>query len=324
MLAPVMTDAVRAAYINRLPRQRDGAAPRFPLSISNSKLEDAACAIKFRDKHIFRLTPETKSIHLCFGGAFASGLAAARTAFFIEGADSSTALSKGLRALLIEWDIDDPQISARSTKNIVSCCEALIYYLDRYPLPTATPTPLRYAERGAIEFSFALPIPVMHPETGEPLLYTGRADMIGGDPAAPDYLFIVDEKSTTYLGDGWPSKMRMRGQLMGYQWAAQEHGMHILASFIRGIAPRSGGDFDIAETPLIFKPYHIDRWYNSMLSKVRHMVRCFVEDEWPYDFSFSCTQFNALCAHAPRCMARDPDDMTGFIQDKELPWPETW
>jgi hypothetical protein len=292
----------------------------FPETISNSKLEDALCLIKFRQKYIDRIRPVGKSVHLTTGAAFAAGLAGTRTAFFMNGKAEEAAINEGLRDLLKAWDIEED--ITRGKKNLFSTIDALHVYFQRFPLGS-DPIPLILGQT-TVEFDFALPLPVTHPDTGQPILYSGRCDMIGGNKGAPQHLFIVDEKTTSYLGDSWAQKMLLKGQLMVYVWAGREHGFPILAAFVRGIAFRTNDGFDMPEVPLWYKDFHIERWYNSTVSKVKHLVRAYQENDWPYDFSTACTQFNSICPYYSRCLAKNPEEIDGFaVSDKVRPM-ENW
>ena len=176
--------------------------------------------------------PKAPSVHLVAGGAFAAGIESARRAFFLDGADGATAEGVGLAALIRHYG--SLECPADSPKSLERVCGALEFYFERYPLGRdgANPITLAGGKRG-IEFSFAEPTHILHPVTGQPILYTGRSDMIAERAAG---IYIYDEKTTSSLGASWGKQWEMRSQFTGYGWAAKKQGIKVAGMIVRGIS----------------------------------------------------------------------------------------
>ena len=63
-------------------------------------------------------------------------------------------------------------------KNIDRVIEALIYYFDTWPMATDLLKPYMFEGQPSVEFTFSIPLPILHPDTNQPILYAGRCDMI--------------------------------------------------------------------------------------------------------------------------------------------------
>ncbi len=136
-----------------------------------------ACPQRAFRTYIEHWKPKGESIHLVAGKAFASGLEAARRAFFEEGFSDQDALGRGIHALMKEYGDFQPDEGAKKT--LERMCGALEYYFEQYPLDTDSARPLEMPSgKSAIEFNFIEPLPYLHPVSGDPILYTGRSDMI--------------------------------------------------------------------------------------------------------------------------------------------------
>lgn len=150
--------------------------PIFPHAIDSTMLATfRSCPQKFFRQYVQHWKPKAESVHLVAGGAFASGIEAARLAFYEHGKPALDAEAAGLQALIEHYgDFECPPDSAKSLERT---CGALEFYFQNYPLGDdgMEPVLMPGGKRG-IEFSFAEPLPFAHPVTGDPILYTGRAD----------------------------------------------------------------------------------------------------------------------------------------------------
>ena len=174
--------------------------PMFPHTIDSTILASfRACPQKAYLQYVQHWKPKEQSVHLIAGGAFAAGIEAARNSFYVLGTDAPTAEGAGLSALLQHYgDFQCPEDSAKSPERM---CGALEFYFDRYPLGADGAEPITLANgRRGIEFSFAEPLPFNHPVTGDPILYTGRSDMIAHRAGGT---YVYDEKTTSALGASW-------------------------------------------------------------------------------------------------------------------------
>lgn len=303
----------------------------FPEIFDSSMLATAkSCFEQFRKAYILHWKPKGLSVHLHAGGAFAKGLEVTRKAFYTgeivgkvqgpngmqwasmqsEPQDSETSIAIGLRALLAQYgDFECPPDSAKSAERMAGAFE---FYFDNYPLdhedgyPIITPGGTR-----AIEYSFAHPLPILHPVTGNPLLYVGRMDSViqyaGGR-------YICDEKTTTQLGASWPRQWDLRSQFTGYAWGCREAGIEVEGAIVRGVSILKT-KYDTAQSINYRPQWQIDRWYNEMLEwiediKVNWTTRG-AHQPWRHNLDHSCAEYGG-CQFREACMSQD-----------EQPWLET-
>ena len=198
--------------------------PMFPPTVDSTILSTfRACPQKFFRQYVEHWKPRAQSVHLIAGGAFASGIEAAREAFYVKGLPPADAEASGLTALIRHYG--DFQCPADSAKSLERMCGALEFYFSMYPLGADGATPIVFADgRHGIEFSFAEPLDTVHPVTGDPILYTGRSDMIASRAGGT---YVYDEKTTSSLGGQWARQWEMRSQFTGYIWAAAQQGIKI-------------------------------------------------------------------------------------------------
>jgi hypothetical protein len=252
------------------------------------------------------------SVHLHAGGAFASGIERTRTAFFVEGKDSETSVAEGIGELLRFYgDFQCPADSAKSPERMAGAFE---FYWANYPLGKEDdhgnridPIELPGGKR-AIEVSIAEPLPILHPVSGDPLIYCGRLDAIlnyaGGR-------YITDEKTTTQLGASWSRQWDLRSQFTGYAWGARQIGIKVDGALVRGISILKT-KYDTQQAISYRPDWVIDRWYNEMLSWVEDLVECYKTGRWRHNFDHSCAEYGG-CQFREACSTQD-----------ETPWLETY
>ena len=207
--------------------------PDFP-PILDSTIIGAfrSCPQKANLAYIEHWKPRATSIHLHAGACYARGLEVTRRAFFEDGLPSEDSIALGMQALITAWgDYEAPE---GSTKTLERTAGAFEYYFSVYPLETDKATPyLLPSGKRAIEFSFAEPLSINNPQTGEPLLYCGRTDQIV-DFASGVYLH--DDKTTSQLGASWSKQWDLRSQFTGYCWAAAKADIPVNGVLIRGVS----------------------------------------------------------------------------------------
>jgi hypothetical protein len=251
-----------------------------------------------------RLRASAPNVHLLAGGAFAKGLEVTRRQFFLGGKSSEDSIACGLEALWAYYGPDD-DLPENNPKPCSAMEQALVAYFDQYKLGQDVVKPFLVEGALTVEFSFACPLPILHPETGHPILYTGRCDAIG------DYrgqLFTCDEKTASKLGPTWPNKWPLRGQFIGYNWACAQSGLRVAGTIVRGVAVRASGEVDFAES-LVFHPaWLIDRWLLDTTRTVERMIHAWKTETWKYDFANSCEycSFSRLCQTPDWEMFKEP------------------
>lgn len=268
----------------------------FPTVIDSSLLATwRACPTSCRRTYFEHWKPATQSVHLVAGAAFAAGLEVARQAFFIEGTSSDDALLAGVKALWRHYGEYEPPVD--SPKGPLRMAGALEYYFSQYPLGSDGATPHRFGpNHHGIEFSFLEPLEINHPETGDPLLYSGRADMVCD---AFGSLFLFDEKTTTQLGPTWPKKWDQRAQFTAYCWGLQRAGYRPAGVVVRGIALYKE-DYGTAQAITYRSNWEIDRWYQQTLRDLARIIQAWRTDIWDFNLDDSCTayggcEYNLIC-----------------------------
>lgn len=270
----------------------------FPTVIDASMRESfSACPRKFWWQYMRNLARSEVNIHLLAGGAFAKAMEVTRKAFWLEGKLADEAL--GLGAIALVKAFEDYDMEEVSNKSCLGMLGALDHYFAVYPLASDMVKPYK----GSIECSFALPIPdVKHPQTGEPILYAGRFDMLG---QMGDQLFVVDEKTTAALGFAWSRQWELRGQIIGYMWAANQMGWKVDGALIRGISilKRSYGN---AQAIIYRQPWLEEEWLAQLQRDVFRMMDCFEEGYWDKSFGSACSSYGG-CPYMTLCTSADPE-----------------
>lgn len=307
--------------------------PIFPHSIDSTTLSSfRSCAQKAFRSYLQHWKPRGESVHLVAGGAFAKGLEVARKAFyegrFISGkfhqvaqedgtlkdsivwveefgpaGNAAESISAGLAALILDYG--DFQCPSDSAKSLERTCGALEFYFDRYPLGAdgAIPLKLQTPGKSAIEFSFAEPLPINHPVTGDPLLYCGRSDMIASFSGGT---YIFDEKTTSSLGASWSRQWDMRSQFTGYAWAASRIGLPTSGTIVRGVSILKT-KYDTQQAITYRAPWEIDRWLAQTVRDIERMVKCWQEGYWDYSLDHACTEYGG-CSFVSICKSPNPQD----------------
>ena len=270
---------------------------RFPAVIDSTMLTSWDCPKKWEFAHGRRYGHEGKSIHLIAGAAYAKGLEVARLSY-VQGADPETCLERGTEALLMEYgEAECPPDSAKTAERMVG---ALEFYFDQYPLETDPARVAIISGRPAVEWTFALPLPFSHPETGEPLLFTGRTDMIcefaGG-------LYAEDDKTTSQLGSSWSKQWELRGQFTGYGWAARELGIKLAGTLVRGVSILKTR-YDTAQAIINQPDWKIDQWVEYRDHRLAQMISAYREGRFIPALGEKCNEyggcpFKSVCTIPP-------------------------
>jgi len=278
--------------------------PMFPHTVDSTLIAAfRSCPQKFYRSFIEHWKPVGKSVHLVAGGAFASGIEAAREAFYVKGMSPTDSEAVGMTALISHYgDFECPPDSPKSLERMMG---ALEFYFFNYPLGAdgADPIELPNGKRG-IEFSFAEPLPIAHPVTGDPILYTGRSDMVATRHATG--IWNYDEKTTSSLGATWSRQWELRSQFTGYNWALLQQGIKPAGTIVRGVSVLKT-KYDTMEVPTHRSKYEIDLWLHQTVRDVKRMITCWMEGWWDYDLDSACTEYGG-CAFQTICKSSNPDE----------------
>lgn len=302
------------------------AQPMFPHTIDSTMLAAfRSCPQKMFRQYVQHWKPQTESVHLIAGGAFAKGLEVSRRAYF-EGTevyceadystgerkniwherpctrhDNDVATAAGLGALIATYG--DYQPPADSAKSMERMAGALEFYFDRYPLGADDMEPIQLPTgQTGIEFSFATPLDIVHPVTGDPILYTGRADMISH---FAEGIFVVDDKTTSSLGASWANQWDLRSQFTGYCWSAKQAGIPVQGCIVRGVSILKT-KYDTQQVLTYRSDYEIDRWYKQVHHDIKRMIECWREGWWDYSLDGACTEYGG-CSFTRVCKSPDPE-----------------
>lgn len=274
----------------------------FPKFIdSTARREFTLCQQKFNYGTIRHLRKREDSIHLHFGGCLARGLEVTRKSFYGEKLSLIQSLAAGAQAIIETWGDFPPDDHGKKT--LETCLLALYEYFKQYPPESDIIKPLMFDGKPAVEFTFALPIPDrFHPETGEPLLYSGRFDMLASYGKS---VFVVDEKTASALGESWANQFKMSAQQIGYCWAANSFGYDAIGAIIRGIGILT---YDITHSMSIINisQWQIDRWLNQLQRDVDSMIAAWQVDEWDLAFDDACSNYGE-CPFLTLCQSRTPE-----------------
>lgn len=277
--------------------------PPFPEVIDSSLIAAfRSCPRKAFLEYLQHWKPRTQSVHLVAGAAFARGLEVTRKSFYEDGDDPETAVAMGLKALIEAYgSFECPPDSPKSCERMAG---ALEFYFDHYPLGEDNAEIIKVADKYAIEFNFSEPIDVPHPETGQPLIYTGRFD------AMVKYSGLTlgcDEKTTSQLGASWPRQWDLRSQFTAYTWGAGKAGIKLDGFLVRGVSILKS-KYDTAEAITYRPAWQIDRWYEQLCADLARMKVMWLEGRWDYNLDHACAEYGG-CPFRAVCLLRDPAEL---------------
>lgn len=302
----------------RLPRVVDSTM-QFPRVVDSTMLACLGqCEQKFFNEFVLGIAPYAVSIDLLAGGAFARGLELFRLNHYkhsIPFRDSAAIVFEEFSRFWGDYDPTEYQ-GEYHAKDFVNIFAALLDYFRVYPMETDELQPLvKTNGEPAVEFTFSIPLELDHPDTGEPLLYGGRCDMIGTHHGV---LKVVDEKTTKNIGDNWARQWNMRGQFIGYVWAARAYGFNVQQALVRGTAMQKT-QYVHAEATMIYSNRLIERWYESIHSRLQRAIMKYeIMQEmkkdhyraWEFNFGDSCTSYG-VCPYATLCQSVHPPEWYG-------------
>jgi hypothetical protein len=241
-----------------------------------------------------------QSVHLHAGKCYASGIEAARIAYYIDGKSPDESLALGLGVLLKEYgDFECPPESPKSAERTAG---ALEYYFSRYRLgeDKAIPMTLPGGKRG-IEFSFLNPIEILHPVTGDPMLYSGRMDMLCDFEGMK---LLEDDKTTSQLGASWPRQWDLRSQFTGYTWGCAQAGIKLDGALVRGVSILKS-KYDTMEAITYRPAWMVERWYEQLLRDTKRMIEAWESGYFDYNLDHACSEYGG-CPFKGCCQMRDP------------------
>jgi len=271
-----------------------------------------SCPRKCYLQYIEHWKPKDQSIHLIAGGAFASAVERARVVYFKKGGSRDDAAAEGLRVL---WETygwaEAPEGSAKSWDRLAGAFE---FYLATYPLGKDGAIPIKVgASVEGIEFSFANPLDVKHPKTLQPILYTGRSDLVAQFAGG---VYIFDEKTASQLGASWGYQWDLRSQFTGYCWGCQQAGIDVAGIIVRGIGILKT-KYSTEQVITYRSDYEINRWYNQVHHDIERMKQCYAMDYWDYNLDHSCNEYGG-CPFRSVCKSSEPESWLNTYFEKRV------
>lgn len=285
----------------------------FPHTFDSTMLAAfASCPQKMFRTYVEHWKPKSESVHLVAGGAFAKGIEVARKAFYEQGLGKEESEALGLAALIAAYG--DFECPADSAKSLERTAGALEFYYTSYPFGECGLTPIKFPDgRWAIEFSFAEPLDILHPVTGDPILYTGRLDCIGDFAGG---IYGVDEKTASSLGASWSKQWEMRSQFTGYQWAANRAGVNMQGSLVRGVSILKTR-YDTQQAITYRSPYEVERWYKQTIRNIARAIEMWKEGYWDYDLNGACAEYGG-CNMVSICKSAEPEQWLPMYFDRRV------
>ena len=121
----------------------------FPMAIDSTILGTfRSCPQKAFRQYIEHWKPQSESVHLVAGGAFADGIEAARRAYYEQGKNAEDSVAEGLQRLITKYgDFECPPESGKSLERTAG---ALEFYFNSYPLGHDGATPLLFLMDGEV------------------------------------------------------------------------------------------------------------------------------------------------------------------------------
>lgn len=284
----------------------------FPEAIDNSmRKELVKCEMAAHYRYEMGLrSVDSQRVDLVAGGAFAKGLEVMRKAYYVADAQPSLALNEGIQALYAAYGSFAPP--AKSNKTADRMAGALAFYASECPLESSPYVPLVLPTgEHCIEVGFNFPISVTHPDTGKPLTYCGRFDMLARHKDTGE-IWVVDEKTTSQMGEKWANQWILDSQMTGYVWGANrllaQHNMpeRVKGAIINGIAIRLR-DYEHGEFQAVRPDWMIDRWYDQMVQDVVDWRTAYRYGGHHMALDHACAYYNNPCEFSPLCASRNPE-----------------
>lgn len=266
----------------------------------------------FRNKVATGLNPDLNA-----GAAWARALEVFRKCYYGETAtpapSKDDAAAEAFIAMAQEYGDEEFDPPKDNPKQFDRLAEALVEYLYyAYPPEMDEHRPYLLSDGSpAVEFSFAEPIEeVLHPETGEPLLYAGTFDMLDN---FHNMLYVFDDKTSKQMGPSWSRQWHLRSQFIGYVWGARRFGFDAQGAWVRGTAFKKT-TIDFADTKVGIPKWMVEDWYQTLIIELRRIIEAWKEGYFRKNYDETCTMYGG-CQYLPLCEIPDAhaeDFLSGF------------
>ena len=257
------------------------------------------CLRKYYYNMIRCVKPRHQSVHLLFGGIYASALQHFYL-FRFSGDDIDTALSKVVRqALTDSWDFDagHPKVFDDPKKTRSALIRTIVWYVEQFGIESEDGLQTYQLQSGkpAVELSFTV-------ELTDDILLCGHLDRV---VTMGDHLYVMDQKTTGgTVGTYYFNQFSPHNQMSGYSFAGQA----VLRAPIRGVI------IDAAQIAVNFTRFErgittrskdqLQEWRESALDTIDRARHASEVDKWPMNAA-SCGNyggcpFRPICSSAPQ------------------------
>lgn len=287
----------------------------FPNVVDDTLLSNyGACPQRANMEYLQHWKAKQESDHLVAGGAYADALEALRHHYFILGESLEHSIAHAFVAATRAYG-NHKCIDERKTLDRVY--GAIVHYVNYFNPMFDEWKPAIIGAQEGIEFSFLVPLPhpdggeILHPTTGDPILYSGRADAIVENSSGMRYL--LDDKTCTQLGNTWGSKWRLRSQFTGYYWGCLQYGIETLGVIVRGncfyqaIRPETGDIYVCKQVISQRTPKDAEVWLRTTQRRLLSIIEDWKSGEFSYNLGDSCNSYGG-CQFEKICTARFPEN----------------
>lgn len=256
------------------------------------------CLRKYYYSMIRGISPKNKSVHLIFGGLYASALESYYK-LKADGLDHEKALNKVIgETMEASWDYEKnlPVEFDDNKKTRPNLIRTIVWYLDQFHDETEDGIRTYHLASGkpAVELSFTL-------EIDDDVLLCGHLDRVvhfGND------LYVMDQKTTGgTIGPYFFNQFKPNMQMSLYAWAGQT----ILSSPVRGVI------IDGAQIATNFTRFErgfttrtkseLNEWYESAIYHINAAREATAKDKFPMNTSacgnYGGCPFRSVCSSAP-------------------------
>ena len=278
------------------------------------------CLRKYYYRMIENISPRASSVHLLFGGLYATAL----EHFYLyraEGDDIDAALRRVVReALEASWNSEagapvefDTSASGAAGKSRANLIRSIVWYVDQFADESDAGITTYHLSSGrpAVELSFTL-------EANEDILLCGHLDRVVEYGGA---LYWMDQKTTgTTITPRYFEQFKPHNQFYLYTWAGQS----ILHSPVRGgiidAAQIAVGFTRFERHPITVTQDQLDEWFENAMWTIDTVRQATSLGYFPMNLS-ACGNYGG-CPYRKLC-ARSPSVRSKFIEG-DYTHPEPW
>lgn len=269
----------------------------FPKVLDNTIVSSwQTCETKAFLAHFLHLSPKGPRVHLDAGAVYAEGLETYRKAYYNESSpikgDFEACRMAGFKALIkaFGYDPEVDKVFSTTKKQFHRIAELYIKYFNKFGHATDVVTPLIMNGEAAVEKSFTLELNLKNPDTGQPILYHGRFDMLaeyGGG------IFVMDDKTCSQLGQSWAGQWDFRSQFTGYVYGAKTYNLPVLGAIVRG-ACFYVDRVDFMESITRRQQWELDKWWEDLHVTVANMLAYYAVLKEQYEAQKNSPRFHAI------------------------------